>query len=92
MPEETNEQKNVEIQIKAEDNELKGRFANGLLITHTKNEFYFDFTHVIPNSGGHGFLAARILLTPEVAKKAAKAIEENLAKYESKFDEIETEV
>lgn len=77
-----------EIQIKARDEDLKGMYANSMIVTHTKEEFCLDFIL-------HGFnppiLLARILTSPSHFKRMIEALNENLKKYEEKFGKIEAE-
>jgi len=73
------------IQIKAESEELKGRYSNLMQITHTQEEFMLDFFLVVPPQGT---LTSRIILSPGHLKRAIKALEENLEKHESKFGKV----
>jgi hypothetical protein len=56
-----------------------------LQITHTSEEFIFDFLNTIPPEGQ---LIARIITSPQHAKRILAVLQENLAKYEEKFGEI----
>ena len=40
-----------QIQIKAQDNELKGKYSNLMQVTHTQEEFVLDFFMVVPPQG-----------------------------------------
>ena len=75
-----------EIQIKASDEELKGRYANLAMINHTKEEFALDFINVLPPQGQ---LLSRIYMSPGHAKRFLSALEDNLKKYEKEFGTIE---
>ncbi len=75
-----------EIKIKAKDEELKGIYSNLMQILHTKEEFVLDFFLVTPPEG---ILASRIIMSPGHFKRMAKALQENVGKYEEKFGKIE---
>ena len=73
------EPKNV--QIKVQDQELKGFYSNLMQITHTQEEFVLDFFLVIPPQGT---LASRVILSPGHLKRMIKALQDNIEKYEKK--------
>ena len=75
-----------QIQIKANDEDAKGRYASLAIINHTKEEFAVDFLNVLPPSGS---LISRIFLSPGHTKRLAKALAENMKKYEEKFGKID---
>ena len=75
-----------QIQIKTQDNDLKGKYSNLMQITHTQEEFILDFLLVLPPQG---VLASRVVMSPRHVKRTIKALEENIAKYEEKFGKIE---
>ena len=73
-------------QIKASDKVLKGRYSNTAQVLHTKEEFVMDFLNVFPPSGT---LNARVIVSTGHFKRIAKAMNENLKKYEEKFGKID---
>lgn len=75
-----------EVQIKASDDELKGRYVNLAMINHTKEEFAVDFINVLPPQGQ---LLSRIFMSPGHAKRFLNALEDNLKRYEKEFGKIE---
>jgi len=75
-----------QIQLKADDDTLKGRYANMAQISHTKEEFALDFINMLPPQA---VLLSRILLSPGHAKRLARALKENVEKYEAAHGEIE---
>ena len=79
------------IQIIADDEDLKGRYANLMSVSHTGEEFVLDFFAVTPSSGGtaRGALVARVVTSPAHFKRIVSALDDNLAKYESQFGEID---
>ncbi|TAN57173.1 DUF3467 domain-containing protein [Patescibacteria group bacterium] len=74
------------INIKINDEVLKGVYSNTMQVLHTKEEFVIDFMDVFPPNG---IVAARVITSPGHMKRIARALQENLAKYETKFGAIE---
>ncbi len=77
--------KQQQIQIKATDEKLKGEYSNVMQIMHTKEEFVMDFMNIFPPTGT---LNSRIIVSPGHFKRMAKAMDENLKKYETSFGKI----
>lgn len=71
-----------EVNIKITDEELRGRYANLLRVTHTRDEFVLDFIHVIPPQG---IVTARVVTSPAHLKRTVRALAANLARYEQSF-------
>ena len=84
MPQQPQQQQ--QLQIKASDQDLKGTYANGVQIQHTKEEFCIDFLNVFPPAGT---LNARVLTSPGHFKRMIRAMQENLALYEKTHGTIE---
>jgi hypothetical protein len=74
------------IQIKAQDDELKGKYSNVMQITHTQEEFVLDFFLMVPPQGN---LASRVVLSPGHLKRMVAALQDNIEKYEGKFGKIQ---
>lgn len=82
----TNGQPNQQqINIKANDEALKGHYANNVMIAHSKEEFIFDFMNVFPPQGQ---LVSRVIISPGHAKRLLRALEDNIKKYESQHAKI----
>lgn len=79
------------IQIIAGDEDLKGRYANLMSVSHTGEEFVLDFFAVTPSSSGQarGTLVSRVVTSPPHFKRIVAALEDNLEKYEAQFGDIE---
>lgn len=73
------------IEIKIGDEELKGRYANLLRITHNREEFVLDFIHLVPPQG---IVTARIVTSPAHMKRIVTAAAQNLARYEEAFGTV----
>lgn len=78
-----------EIQIKAKEEDLKGKFANLTIISHTKEEFCLDFINLFAPSP---ILTARVIMTPAHVKRLVFALQDNIEKYEEKFGKIEADI
>lgn len=77
-----------QIQLKASDEVLQGRYANAVQISHTKEEVVFDFLTLMPP---HGQLVSRVIVAPTHAKRFLAALQENLGKYEKQFGPLVNE-
>jgi hypothetical protein len=74
-----------QIEIKVNDEKLKGEYANLVQIMHQKEEFLLDFFSVFPPAGT---LNSRVVLSPSHFKRMVKAMNDNLKMYEDKFGSI----
>jgi len=74
-----------QINIKADDQTIRGNYSNNLVVQHTAEEFVLDFLNVFPPNGS---LASRIITSPGHMKRIANAIEENIKLYEKNFGKI----
>jgi len=79
------QQQPKQIQIKAQDEELKGKYSNLMQITHTQEEFVLDFFLVIPPQGT---LTSRVIMNPGHVKRMIRALQDNIEKYEGKFGKV----
>ncbi len=86
MPEEIKKQ---EIQIEIDEQTSNGTYSNLALITHSQTEFIIDFIFAQPQNS-KAKVRSRIVTSPLHAKKFLEALKENIAKYESKFGQINT--
>lgn len=73
------------IQIKVDDETLKGKYSNMMQVSHTKQEFVMDFMSVFPPTG---IVVSRVITRPEHFKRVVKALDENLKRYEQQHGEI----
>ncbi|MER3525203.1 MAG: DUF3467 domain-containing protein [Ignavibacteria bacterium] len=76
-----------QINIELGEKEAEGIYSNLAIITHSPAEFVVDFTRVLPGVPKARVLA-RIIMTTQHAKLLLHALQDNIAKYESKFGEI----
>ncbi len=80
MPEPPKQQ----VQIKADEKELLGQYSNLAVIHHNGEEFTLNFIYLFPTVP-QGKLVASLILSPAHAKKLARALQENVSRYEAQF-------
>lgn len=73
------------LNIKINDEELKGRYANLVRISHTREEFILDFITAIPPQG---VVTARVITSPGHLKRLIRALQTNLELYERNFGPV----
>lgn len=78
---------NQQISIELGEKEAEGIYSNLAIITHSPAEFVVDFTRVLPGVP-KARVQARIIMTAQHAKLLLHALQDNIAKFESKFGEI----
>lgn len=84
-----NMKKEMKIEIKADENIASGIFSNYSNISHSPDEFIFDFLFIHPAPPpGFGKLRSRIIMTPSHAKKLYLALSENITEFEKRFGDI----
>ncbi len=71
--------------VKITDEELMGRYANLVRITHTREEFILDFINMVPPQGA---VTARVITSPGHLKRLIRALSNNLELYEKSFGSI----
>ena len=80
------EQKKSGMNVKITDEELKGRYANLVRITHTREEFILDFINMVPPQGA---VTARVITSPGHLKRLIRALSGNLKLYEERFGQVQ---
>ena len=73
-----------QIQIKADEKELLGQYANLAVVHHNGEEFTLNFIYVFP-SVPQGKLVSSMIMSPAHAKRFLRALQENVARYEAQF-------
>ena len=78
------EEQNLDGQLNIELSEeiAEGIYSNLAIITHSNTEFVLDFIRVMPGVP-KARVKSRIILTPEHAKRLARALDDNIEKFES---------
>lgn len=86
----TNEdlQQGQQINIELGEKEAEGIYSNLAIISHSPAEFVMDFTRILPGVP-RARVHARIIMTPQHARLFLNALEDNIAKYERQYGEIQ---
>jgi len=79
------EQNKINIEIDADVAE--GQYSNLAIINHSVSEFVVDFVNIMPGNP-KSKVKSRIVLTPQHAKRLAKALADNIRKFENANGEI----
>jgi len=79
--------KQQQVQIKADEKELVGQYSNLAMIHHTAEEFTLHYIYLFPNAP-QGKLVASLILNPSHAKRLWRALGENISRYEAQFGTI----
>lgn len=77
---------NRNLNVKITDDELKGRYANLVRISHTREEFILDFINFVPPQG---MVTARMIMSPGHIKRLITALNRNLELYEDNFGDVQ---
>ena len=75
-----------ELNIKAPDELLQGRYANMMQVMHAKEEFVLDFMFAHPPMGE---LVSRLIVSPAHMKRIVHALQDNIDKYEKQHGAIQ---
>ncbi|MCL2511022.1 MAG: DUF3467 domain-containing protein [Bacteroidales bacterium] len=78
MKQQQGQQLNIDVPAEVAD----GVYANLAVITHSPTEFITDFVSMMPGVP-QAKVRARVIMTPQHAKRLTRALQENIAKYES---------
>src|ERR1700733_14473458 len=71
----------VNINIELPDEIAEGIYSNLAIITHSNSEFIVDFIRIMPGVP-KAKVKARVVLTPQHAKRLLRALKDNLTKFE----------
>ena len=86
--EEINDPNQINIELSEEIAE--GIYSNLAIITHSNAEFVLDFIRMMPGVP-KAKVKARIILTPQHAKRLLAALTDNLRKYEEVHGKVKLE-
>ena len=76
------EQQENQLNIELSEEVAEGIYSNLAIITHSNQEFVFDFIRIMPGTP-KAKVKSRIIITPEHAKRLLTALEDNIEKYEA---------
>ncbi len=80
-----NKENHLDIELSQEV--AQGTYANLAIITHSSSEFVLDFVRMMPGLPKPE-VKSRIVVTPEHAKRLLNTLQENIAKFEQAYGEI----
>lgn len=76
-----------QINIELSEEVAEGVYSNLAMIAHSNSEFVVDFIRLMPGVP-KAKVKARVILTPEHAKRLLLALQDNISKYEETFGVI----
>jgi len=76
------EQNENQLNIELSEEVAEGIYSNLAIITHSNSEFVLDFIRIMPGVP-KARVKARIILTPEHAKRLLTALQDNVEKFEA---------
>ena len=87
MSENKNKPAQGQLNIDLPEEVAEGIYSNLAIISHSNSEFVVDFIRLMPNVP-KAKVKARIVLTPQHAKRLLRALADNVKKYEGQFGPI----
>ena len=79
---EQNKIKDGQINVELSEEMAEGIYSNLAIVNHSPTEFVLDFIQVMPGVP-KAKVKSRVLLTPQHTKRVLKALQENVARYET---------
>jgi hypothetical protein len=76
-----------QIDIELSEDIAEGIYSNLAIITHSQSEFVLDFIKMMPGVP-KAKVKARIVLTPQHAKRLVKALNDNVQRFEQTHGKI----
>ncbi|WP_353483183.1 DUF3467 domain-containing protein [Haliscomenobacter sp.] len=77
-----------QINIELPEDIAEGTYSNLAFISYSNSEFVVDFVRLFPNVP-KGKVKARIILTPDHAKRLMRALAEHVKRYEAQFGALD---
>ncbi|CAA0170085.1 DUF3467 domain-containing protein [Tenacibaculum maritimum] len=84
---EENDSRDSQLNIELDQEIAEGTYSNLAIINHSVSEFIVDFINIMPGVP-KAKVKSRIILTPQHAKRLAKALADNIRKFEQANGEI----
>ncbi len=81
-------QNQSQLNIELSEEIADGIYSNLAVISHSSSEFVIDYIRIMPNVP-KAKVKARIVLTPEHAKRLLRALTDNVKRYEQQFGVID---
>ncbi|WP_194850876.1 DUF3467 domain-containing protein [Nonlabens antarcticus] len=83
----SNNNNDHKINIEVDPETAEGQYSNLAIINHSVSEFVVDFVNIMPGNP-KSKVKSRIILTPQHAKRLARALADNVRKFEASHGEI----
>ncbi|MDT0552440.1 DUF3467 domain-containing protein [Urechidicola vernalis] len=80
-------QKDGKLNIELDEKVAEGTYSNLAIINHSVSEFIVDFINIMPGTP-KAKVKSRMILTPQHAKRLAKALADNVKRFEKAHGEI----
>lgn len=80
-------QKDGQLNVELSEEIADGIYSNLAIINHSPSEFVVDFIKVMPGVP-KARVKARIVLTPQHAKRFLRALQDNVSRFENQHGEI----
>jgi len=78
----------IQLQIEIDAATANGVFVNMAMLNHTETEFTLDLVYLQPQPA-KAVVRARAITTPKHMKRLLHALQDNIAKYEARFGNID---
>lgn len=75
------------LNIELTEEVAEGVYSNLAIISHSNSEFVLDFIKVMPGLP-KAKVKSRIMMTPQHAKRLMRALQDNIAKFESMHGDV----
>jgi hypothetical protein len=85
--EDNNKENDQQINVELSEEMAEGVYANLAMIAHSNSEFILDFIRLMPGIP-RAKVKARVIITPDHAKRLINALKENIEKYEEQYGAI----
>ncbi len=87
MAEQTGKDGGNQLNIELSEEIAEGVYSNLAILTHSNAEFVIDFIKMLPGTP-KAKVKSRVIITPQHAKRLAKALHENIHKFEAQHGPI----
>lgn len=77
-----------QINVELSEDMAEGVYSNLAMIAHSNSEFVLDFIRMLPGVP-KAKVKARVIITPEHAKRLLAALKDNVRKYEASYGPIQ---
>jgi hypothetical protein len=82
------QQGDQQINVELSEEMAEGVYSNLAMIAHSNSEFVLDFIRMLPGVP-KAKVKARVIVTPEHAKRLLSALKDNIRKYEEAYGPIQ---